>query len=223
MNLKKMGAAELERCVQKKLQQLSNHSGNKALGEKLVVNQQLELAPFKAIPFSGWGDWEQDPLNNRSWQWRLNWLSFLSYLMAYHRASGDEAVLDFSREAIQSWLDTYLETDTSYPFEFIWHDHATALRAEQLVLFAYYCREHAPEWASKHAELLTYLEQALVVHGEWLVKDSFYSYKANQVEPSQVLRVIFKGRSGLCVTTRFSFALAEEWVAPAPSGTPPPE
>jgi hypothetical protein len=137
MSLKCGSSPALERCVLKRLQQLSNHPGNNALGEKLVTKQELELSPFKAVPFSGWGDWEQDPLNNRSWQWRLNWLSFLSYLMAYHRASGDEAVLDSAREAIQSWLDTYLETDTSYPFEFIWHDHATALRAEQLVLFAY--------------------------------------------------------------------------------------
>lgn len=203
MNLKKMGAAELERCVQKKLQQLSTNSGNKALGEKLVVKQQLELAPFKAVPFSGWGDWEQDPLNNRSWQWRLNWLSFLSYLMAYHRASGDEAVLDSAREAIQSWLGSYLETDTSYPFEFIWHDHATALRAEQLVLFAYYCREHAPEWASKHAEFRAYLEQALVVHGQWLAKDSFYSEHTNHgLEQARVL---------LLLGTVFEGEQAREW------------
>ncbi len=203
MNLKKMGAAELERCVQKKLQQLSNHSGNKALGEKLVDMQQLELAPFKSVPFSGWGDWEQDPLNNRSWQWRLNWLSFLSYLMAYHRASGDEAVLDSAREATQSWLDAYLETDTSYPFEFIWHDHATALRAEQLVLFAYYCREHAPEWVSKHAEFLAYLEHALVVHGQWLAKDSFYSEHTNHgLEQARVL---------LLLGTVFEGEQAQEW------------
>ncbi len=203
MNLKKMGAAELERCVQKKLQQLSTNSGNKALGEKLIVKQHLELAPFKAVPFSEWGDWEQDPLNNRSWQWQLNWLSFLSYLMAYHRACGDEAVLDSAREAIQSWLDAYLETDTSYPFEFIWHDHATALRAEQLVLFAYYCREHAPEWASQHAEFLATLEQALVVHGQWLAKDSFYSEHTNHgLEQARVL---------LLLGTVFEGEQAQEW------------
>ncbi|AQS50880.1 hypothetical protein PAEH1_03600 [Paenalcaligenes hominis] len=169
----------------------------------MIVKQQLELAPFKAVPFSGWGDWEQDPFNNRSWQWRLNWLSFLSYLMAYHRASGDEAVLDFSRGAIQSWLDAYLETDTSYPFEFIWHDHATALRAEQLVLFVYYCREHAPEWASKHAEFLTYVEQALMVHGQWLAKDSFYSEHTNHgLEQARVL---------LLLGTVFEGDQAQEW------------
>lgn len=201
MSLKGSGSLALDRCVQKKLQQLSNHSGNKALGEKLIVKQQLELAPFKAIPFSGWGDWEQDPLNNRSWQWRLNWLSFLSYLMAYHRASGDEAVLDSAREAIQSWLDAYLETDTSYPFEFIWHDHATALRAEQLVLFAYYCREQAPAWATKHAAFLTCLERALVVHGQWLAKDSFYSEHTNhgleQVRVLLLLGTVFEGEQAL--------------------------
>ncbi|KHJ49880.1 hypothetical protein PZ78_16000 [Vreelandella venusta] len=203
MNLKKMGAAGLERCVQKKLQQLSKNSANKTLGEKLVSKQHLELAPFKAVPFSGWGDWEQDPLKNRSWQWRLNWLSFLSYLMAYHRASGDEVVLESAREAIQSWLDAYLETDTSYPFEFIWHDHATALRAEQLVLFAYFCREHAPEWASKHTEFLATLEQALVVHGQWLAKDSFYSEHTNHgLEQARVL---------LLLGTVFEGEQAREW------------
>lgn len=201
MSLKSSGSLALERCVQKKLQQLSNHLGNKALGEKLFVKQQLELAPFKAVPFSGWGDWEQNPLNNRSWQWRLNWLSFLSYLMAYHRASEDGAVLSFAQEAIQSWLDTYLETDTSYPFEFIWHDHATALRAEQLVLFIYYCKDNAPAWAAQHADFLQYVEQALLVHGEWLAKDSFYSEHTNHgLEQARVLLLlgtVFEGEQAL--------------------------
>ncbi len=41
---------------------------------------------------------------------------------------------------------------------------------------------------------------------------SCISYKANQVEPSQLLRVIFKERSCLEVTTRFSFTLDENQV-----------
>lgn len=200
----KVGSApELECCIQKRLHQLTKNSSNKALGEKLTVKQQLELAPFEAVKFSGWGAWEQDPLNNRSWQWRLNWLSFLSYLMAYHSSSGDEVVLSLAREAIRSWLDTYLATDTTYPFEFVWHDHATALRAEQLVLFAYYCREHAPEWASTNTEFLTYLEQAMVVHGQWLAKDSFYSEHTNHgLEQARVL---------LLLSTVFKGELAHEW------------
>ncbi|WP_088743892.1 heparinase II/III family protein [Cobetia sp. QF-1] len=190
-------AAELGYCVIRKTQKLTNDSKNKELGKKLFVAQQLELAPFKAVEFCGWSNWEQDPLDNRSWQWRLNWLAFLPYLMAYHRECGNEAVLSFAQEAVQSWLEIYQETDTSYPFEFIWHDHATALRAEQLVLFAYYCRENAPEWTRKNSEFLAYLKQAIVVHGQWLAKDSFYSEHTNHgLEQARVLLllgIVFKG------------------------------
>lgn len=203
LKIKSSTAKELVRCVKQKFEQAATATSNKALGDRLFVENWLELAPFKAVPFTGWGNWEQDPLNNRSWQWRLNWLSFLSYLMAYHRASCDEAVLDSAREAIQSWLGAYLETDTSYPFVFIWHDHATALRAEQLVLFAYYCREYAPEWAGKHAEFLATLEQALVVHGQWLAMDSFYSEHTNHgLEQARVL---------LLLGTVFESEQAREW------------
>src|SRR5690606_11350727 len=45
---------------------------------------------------------------------------------------------------------------------------------------------------------------------------SCISYKANQVEPSQVLRVMFKERRVLNVTILFRFAMADDRVAPAP-------
>ena len=186
-----MYSDNIDQYLVEKIGQIKKSNRNNKLGEALFAHKKLELAPFEAVEFSGWGDWEQDPFNNRSWQWRLNWLSFLSYLMAYHRACSDDAVLSFAREAIQSWLDAYLNTDTSYPFEFIWHDHATALRAEQLVLFAFYCREHALEWTKQHTEFLTFLERALVVHGEWLAKDSFYSEHTNHgLEQARVLLLL---------------------------------
>ena len=184
-------STDLARCVTQKMEQAAASSSNKALGVRLFAENMLELAPFKAVPFAGWGDWEQDSLNNRSWQWRLNWLSFLPYLMAHHRAVGDDAVLDMGKAAIESWLDTYIDTDTSYPFEFIWHDHATALRAEQLVLFAYYCRVHAPLWSAAQSAFFEYLERALQVHGEWLLKDSFYSEHTNHgLEQARVLLLL---------------------------------
>tara|TARA_R110001606_G_scaffold95739_1_gene212084 strand:+ start:19344 stop:22640 length:3297 start_codon:yes stop_codon:yes gene_type:complete len=203
MPLKTMDSVELERCVVKKIEQVVTASSNVSLGEKLFTAKKIELAPFAPVSFTGWGSWEQDPLNNRSWQWRLNWLSFLSYLLAYHQQSNNDEILTFGKEAITSWLSTYLETDTEYPFEFIWHDHATALRAEQLVLFSYYCRDNAPEWTTQNAAFLTYLEQALVVHAEWLAKDSFYSEHTNHgLEQARVL---------LLLGTVFEGKQAEEW------------
>ncbi|WP_311945496.1 heparinase II/III family protein [Halomonas piscis] len=203
MRLKSGGSHELKCCIAKRLNKIISSSLNESLGEKLFADKKLELSPFQAVDFLGWGRWEQDPLGNRSWQWRLNWLSFLSYLMAYQYSSKNNEVIDFSREAIESWLNTYRDTDTSYPFEFIWHDHATALRAEQLVLFTYYCHEHAPEWANEHGEFLDYLEQSLVVHGQWLAKESFYSEHTNHgLEQARVL---------LLLGTVFEGALAREW------------
>lgn len=207
LTMKQEIAVELEYCVTRKIEQNVVVAANKLLGERLFAGKKLELAPFKAVSFSGWGDWEHNPLNNRSWQWRLNWLSFLSYLMAHHRAVGDDAVLDMGKAAIESWLDTYLDTDASYPFEFIWHDHATALRAEQLVLFAYYCRAHAPAWTAAQWAFFEYLEQALQVHGAWLANDSFYSEHTNHgLEQARVL---------LLLGTVFEGEVAHDWQAVA--------
>jgi len=182
---------ELLECVHKKLKTIIASANNQRYGEKLFIEKQLELAPFKAVAFKGWDNWEQNPLNNRSWQWRLHWFSFLQYLLAYHHVSGNDSVLCFAREAIQSWLAAYLDTDTDHPFEFIWHDHATALRAEQLVLFSYYCRDHAPFWAAEHDEFLSDLEQALQRFGQRLAQDDFYSQHTNHgLEQVRVLLLL---------------------------------
>lgn len=203
MKLKLAFVTDIKFCVQKRITNLIASSENQKYGLNLFAFRKLELAPFESIVFSNWNDWEKNPLNNRSWQWRLNWLSFLSYLMAYHRAVGADAVLDMGKAAIESWLDTYLDTDTNYPFEFIWHDHATALRAEQFVLFAYYCQAYAPTWFKKQGVFFSYLEKALCVHAEWLVKDHFYSQHTNHgLEQARVL---------LLLGTVFDGAQAKKW------------
>jgi hypothetical protein len=193
----------LENCVRKKLEKSLLVSSNISLGEALFVEKKLELAPFKSVAFSNWGDWERDPLKNRSWQWRLNWLSFLPYLLSYHRSSGNDDVLVFAHDAISSWLKCYIDTDTGYHFEFIWHDHATALRAEQLVLFYYYCTQYALEWVNQNKGFFKYLEKSLVVHAGFLLRDSFYSEHTNHgLEQARVL---------LLLGTVFDSAQASEW------------
>lgn len=197
MKLKKVESLDIGRCVNKRLEHVVSSSSNYLLGGKLFVKKELELSPFKPIDFLGWGGWEQDPLSNRSWQWRLNWLSFLSYLLAYRHSSRDNEVLNFSREAIESWLDFYLDTDVNCPFEFVWHDHATALRAEQLVFFVFYCRQYASGWTKANSSFFEYLKRALVVHGQKLSRDDFYSEHTNHgLEQARVLLLlgtIFEG------------------------------
>ena len=179
MKLKNSSCIDLKQCVSQKIEINCTSNSNKILGGRLFNENKLELKPFPAVPFTGWGDWQMDPLKNRSWQWKLNCFSFLPALLAYHHAVKTDGIIDMGKAAIESWLGAYLQVDTSYPFEFIWHDHGTAARAEQLVLFQYYCCQHAPSWTEQNTKFLDYLEHALLVHGRLLAQDDFYSEHTN--------------------------------------------
>jgi hypothetical protein len=138
-----------------------------------------------------WDDWTENPFFNRSWQWRLNWLSFLSYLIAYHASSKIDAALDKGRDAIQSWLDKYLFTDENFGFEFVWHDHGTALRSEQIQIFLSYVSQYAPNWKNKNQDFFEYAQMACRIHAVWLSKESFYSIHTNHgLEQTRVLLLL---------------------------------
>lgn len=197
MRLKDFSSSGIEKCLASKVKYLMVSDEYADLGKNLYTKNMLRLPPFEHVRISGWGQWEEDPFQNRSWQWRLNWLSFLPYLIAFHKRSQKNDVLNFALNAIESWLDNYLETDESYPFEFVWHDHATALRAEQLAFFVYYCREFSPHWTKKNENSINRVENAIVKHAEWLSKDDFYSAHTNHgLEQARVLLLlgtIFEG------------------------------
>ncbi|OLF36097.1 hypothetical protein, partial [Psychrobacter sp. Rd 27.2] len=102
-------------------------------GKMLFEENKLKLTSFPPVK---WEEWEADPFNNRSWQWALHWFDFNKYLLAFHYENNDDKILDKLKELINSWIDRYLYIDNT-DFEFIWHDHATALRAEQILLLLY--------------------------------------------------------------------------------------
>ncbi|MEA1989901.1 MAG: heparinase II/III family protein [Pseudomonadota bacterium] len=154
----------------------------------------LKLGSFEEVEWSsqnGFASWELNPLSNRSWQWRLNWLSFLSFFIAHHKKTSDLNVLKESQKVIDSWLSCYRDTDTTYPFEFVWHDHATALRAEQMLFFYFYAQKEAPEYFKAEKSFFESLLTGLRLHGEWLAKDSFYSKHTNHgLEQARVLLLL---------------------------------
>jgi len=77
------------------------------------------------------------------------------------------------------------------------------LRAEQFVFFYYYCREYASGWIGQHGEFLSYLKQALIVHGQRLAQDDFYSEHTNHgLEQVRVL---------LLLSTAFEGEQAQAW------------
>lgn len=189
--------------LSKKLEKIFINKQFQLLGASLFKENKLELSPFEPIPFLGWGNWEQDPFSNRSWQWRLNWLSFLPYLISYHHKSLNVSVLHMAKDAIESWHYKYIDTGVGFPFEFIWHDHCAALRAEQLLLFWHYCNINSKDWLSQHTSFSLALSHSLQVHGERLADESFYSKNTNHgLEQARVLLLL-----GSCVECD----LADEW------------
>lgn len=160
-------------------------------GRLLLEEGLAELGPFPAVPMSHFGDWEADPLRNRSWQWRLNWLSFLSYLLARQAIVNDVQALQRAVEATLLWLDHFGPSARRHPFEFAWHDHATALRAEQIALLVHWI-ERLGCWSSCGGEAAAArLMEALADHAHLLSHDEFFSRHTNHgLEQARVLLLL---------------------------------
>jgi Heparinase II/III N-terminus/Heparinase II/III-like protein len=160
-------------------------------GQLFSKSDILAMPGFEIYSTALLDDWTINPFANRSWQWRLNWLSFLSYLVAYHASSKFDVALDKGRDAIQSWLNKYLLTDESCDFEFVWHDHGTALRAEQILIFLNYISQYAPAWKDNNQTFFEYAQLACRIHAAWLAKDSFYSAHTNHgLEQTRILLLL---------------------------------
>jgi hypothetical protein len=148
-------------------------------GRRMVDDGLLELGPFAAVPAGDFSDWQADPLRNRSWQWRLNWLSFIAYLVAHHAATGDASAIRLAFRAARSWLQHFGPPEAGHGFEFAWHDHGTAMRAEQLALLIRYADTRGLWKLDDHADTATLLVDACVGHASRLADDGFYSRHTN--------------------------------------------
>lgn len=162
-----------------------------ARGKLLLDSRQLRLGPFPPVDAPPEWSWEMNPLSDRSWQWRLNWLSFISYLLAHHTATGDERAVCVAIEAALSWVRYFPPVEAKHKFEFAWHDHGTALRAEQLGLLIHYVENRSLWSAAKDPTARATLENACLAHGHTLMGERFYSRHTNHgLEQSRVLLML---------------------------------
>ena len=157
------------------------------IGEVFFNDNKIELASFPSIEWQGW---EADPFNNRSWQWALHWFDFSKHLLAYYHKTGNDDVLMKLKSLIASWLDIYLYKDNPSN-EFIWHDHATALRAKQILMLLCYLKEYNKSWMYANLSFTLSLFNALTVFGAKLVQEEFYSKHTNHgLEQVRVLMLL---------------------------------
>lgn len=156
-------------------------------GKMLFEDNKLKLTSFAPVE---WEEWEADPFDNRSWQWALHWFDFNKYLLAFHHETNNDEVLVKLKKFISSWIDRYLYNDNT-DFEFIWHDHATALRTEQILLLLHYLKKYNPIWMHTNFTFVASLFETLNVLGGKLEEESFYSRHTNHgLEQVRVLMLL---------------------------------
>lgn len=156
-------------------------------GKMLFEGNKLKLTSFPTVE---WQSWEADPFNNRSWQWALHWFDFNKYLLAFHHETNNDEVLVKLKELINSWIEEYLYNYNT-DFEFIWHDHTTALRAEQILLLLYYLKKYDSAWMYTNFDFILLLLETLDVLGKKLEEENFYSKHTNHgLEQVRVLMLL---------------------------------
>lgn len=170
---------------------LTGDSDARRRGQEIMRAKAFELGPFASVTLPDFSDWETSGLENRSWLWRLNWLSFIGYLVSWHAESADDRALDTAAAAVDAWARTYLETEPPQQFEFAWHDHGTALRAEQVALLIHYAANAAPGWTANNMPFIGRAMAFCNRHAEILSRDDFYSARTNHgLEQARVLLLL---------------------------------
>ena len=187
--------SEINRVAKNYINILKNTS-RAVYGSQLMSENILTLPHFSACDISQNFSWEMDPFENRTWQWQLNWFAFIPDVIVYDSLSPSEDNILKVISFIKSWTHHYID-DSSNKFEFAWHDHGSAMRAEQVLLFLHHVVQKHPDFFGRYNELLSFLNYFLYEHAVFLSLDKFYSEHTNHgLEQARVLlmlSIVFEG------------------------------
>lgn len=130
-------------------------------GSKILQDRVWQLPPNEQIELSEktWNLTENMP---RTLAWKVHQFAFVRPLIAYDRHNDGKAGTAFSLEMLRSWWASFSATERVKE-NMPWHDHATALRLNNLLLL----RSTSP-----HSD---FLEDVCKQHGKLLLKDKFYN------------------------------------------------
>jgi hypothetical protein len=97
---------------------------------------RLRLGSFPPFVWSPDLRWDENPVGDRNWAWRLHSMEPLQFLLAAHAETQADWFLQQCEAVINDWInDNYT---TNPPSEFSWSDHSTALRLRSfLCVFEY--------------------------------------------------------------------------------------
>lgn len=160
-------------------------------GRQLIEHNIMHLPFFEKYELPQEIDWEVDPFTNRTWQWQLNWFAFISDLIAFDIDCPDQINILKAVTFIKSWGYHYLENPKLTKFEFAWHDHGSAKRAEQVLLLIYHIDIQHPNFFNEYPDVLFYLSFFLHAHADFLFQEKYYSEHTNHgLEQARVLLLL---------------------------------
>ena len=133
---------------------------------------QLEFDRFPPAPFSGDPTWAENPFDDPNWQWALHNFTIMRYLLAAHEKTGSDEYLSRAEALLKDWMqDNFQPTP---PSRFSWHDHATALRLQNLLYFLEYARQQGISRGGMKSLL-----EAIWAHASVLRDPAFYVKHTN--------------------------------------------
>lgn len=137
----------------------------------LMFPLEVSFMGFKAVSLTSQINWLENPYNNRTWMWHLHQMSYITDLVEYDKKHMNNEVIEYSLEIIKSWINVF-KNDLENVFA--WHDHATALRAQNIIKFYLHLKE-----INSNEETIKFIEEVLTLHMNKLTDHEFYSKLTN--------------------------------------------
>lgn len=146
-----------------------------AVGRQIALDMRWEVPGFQDRPLSLKDGWALPSDAERTWLWHVHQLTFLRDLIAADR-TGHDGALRIAIDCLICWWEKF--ADCREDGRLAWHDHATALRLNNIVLLISRIRESTEEKSGNYRISSNNLEYINVIankHIEILSDASFYS------------------------------------------------
>jgi hypothetical protein len=148
------------------------HSKNFLQVSKNMLDNVYTIKGFEPVKEEGDLSWNENPYNDRNWQFQLHTLRFAVDLYTAYNATRDERFLSKLLFLIKDWI---MDNDlVAPPSEFSWNDHSTAWRA---MVFAYLWEN--VQQLKCDPNMMNLFLHSIWEHGTVLAKPDFYKAHSN--------------------------------------------
>lgn len=149
---------------------------NEENGRILYESQILIFPTFENIKIDIDKIFELNPFKNRTWLWRVQQLNHLIYMLSFYDANLNVEIIENINSQLEKWY-AYSLSENGKSNELLWHDHATALRLQNILfIFNYFLSKNL---ISKNGKEFYLLKKIIEEHIVKLANESFYSKHTN--------------------------------------------